>query len=79
MPLLVVDRYLVPKGKRPIISPSETDPGASILEFLRLARTSESNLNHIQTSHFERWIGDEALKKLQDYSSQFVETVLQSE
>lgn len=78
MPLLVLDRYLVPKGKRPLISPSETHPGKAIAEFIRLARTPEANRNHIQTTHFERWVGDAALEKLQEYSSNFVDNVLQA-
>jgi hypothetical protein len=78
MPLLVVDRYLVPRGKRPIISPSVTNPEIAIQDFIRLARTPEANTNYIQASHFERWIGDEALGKLQEYSSQFVDNVLQA-
>jgi hypothetical protein len=77
-PLLVLDRYLVPKGKRPIISPSETNPEVAIEEFMRLSRTPEINSDHIQTSHFERWIGDAALEKLQEYSSNFVDNVLQA-
>jgi hypothetical protein len=76
-PLIVVDRYLVPKGKRPVISPSVTDPQAAIADFLRLAHTPQASGDHLQVDHFERWIGDEALKKLQEYSSQFVENVLQ--
>jgi len=78
IPLLVVDRYLVPRGKRPVISPSIIDPKVAIEEFVRLARTPEADTNHIQRNHFERWIGDAALEKLQDYSSQFVDTVLQA-
>jgi len=78
MPLLVVDRYLVPRGKRPIISPSVTNPERAIQDFIRLARTPEANTNHIQSSHFERWIGDAALEKLQEYSSNFVDNVLQA-
>lgn len=78
MPLLVVDRYLVPRGKRPIISPSVTNPETAIQDFIRLARSPEGMSDHIQLTHFERWIGDAALKKLQDYSSQFVDTVLQA-
>lgn len=76
-PLLVVDRYLVPKGKRPIISPSETEPEKAIADFWRLARTPENNTDYIQVKHFERWIGDEALSKLQEYSSMFVDEKLQ--
>lgn len=78
MPLLVVDRYLVPRGKRPVISPSITNPETAISDFIRLARTPETSTDHIQLTHFDRWIGDEALKKLQDYSSQFVDNVLQA-
>jgi hypothetical protein len=78
MPLLVVDRYLVPKGKRPIISPSITNPEEAIENFIRLARTPETNTDYIQLTHFDRWIGNEALVKLQEYSSQFVDTVLQA-
>lgn len=78
MPLLVLDRYLVPRGKRPIISPSVTNPETAIGDFIRLARTPEPNSAHIQLTHFERWIGDAALEKLQEYSSQFVENILQA-
>lgn len=77
MPLLVVDRYLVPRGKRPIISPSVTHPETAIADFVRLARTPDRTSDYIQRTHFERWIGDEALEKLQDYSSQFVDRELQ--
>lgn len=78
MPLLVVDRYLSPRGKRPIISPSSTDPQEAINRFKDLARYPENNTDYIQFPNFERWIGDTALQKLQEYSSQFVDTVLQA-
>lgn len=76
-PLLVVDRYLVPRGKRPVISPSVTDPKEAIEDFLRLANVSESEEEYIELNHFERWTGDTALEKLQDYAGQFVDTALQ--
>lgn len=78
MPLLVVDRYLVPRGKRPVISPSITNPQEAIDDFLRFARSPETNSDRIQLPHFERWIGDAALEKLQEYSALFVDTVLQA-
>jgi hypothetical protein len=79
MPLIVVDRYLVPRGKRPIISPSVTNPETAIADFIRLARfPADTGEDHIQLPHFERWIGDAALNKLQDYSSQFVDNILQA-
>lgn len=78
-PLLVIDRYLVPKRKRPIVSPSITNPEDAVSEFIRLAKKSEDAATYIQEQHFERWIGDAALEKLQEYSSQFVDEVLQRE
>jgi hypothetical protein len=78
MPLLVLDKYLVPRGKRPIISPSVTNPEIAINDFIRLARTPESNSDHIEATYFDRWIGDAALEKLLEYSSLFVDTVLQA-
>lgn len=77
-PLLVVDRYLVPQRKRPIISPAITNPQDAIAEFSRLARKPEDTTNYIQAKHFERWIGDAALEKLQEYSTNFVDNVLQT-
>jgi len=56
MPLLVLDRYLVPRGKRPIISPSVTDAEIAIQDFI-LARTPQTNSDRIQTTYFERWMG----------------------
>jgi hypothetical protein len=89
-PLLVVDRYLVPKGKRPIISPSITDAEEAINDFIRLSNdvnlgqsSNEQNLVGIppsfNTKHFQRWVGDAALAKLQEYSSEFVDRVLQAQ
>jgi hypothetical protein len=78
MPLLVLDRYLSPRGKRPVISPSITDPEQAIERFVNLAHTPEPNTDHIQRPNFDRWIGDIALEKLQEYSSNFVDTVLQA-
>ncbi|RCJ41340.1 hypothetical protein A6770_36095 [Nostoc minutum NIES-26] len=76
-PLLVVDRYLVPKRKRPVISPSINDPEVVIAAFNRLARKTGETSNYIQEQYFERWIGDAALEKLQEYSSNFVDAILQ--
>jgi len=59
--LLVLDRYLVPRGKRPIISPSVTDAEIAIQDFIQL-ETPQTNSDRIQTTYFERWIGDAALE-----------------
>ena len=77
IPLLVLDRYLVPQKKRPIISPSITDPQEAIANFKRLGNFEDSEDSHISENHFERWIGDAALTKLQEYATNFVDTVLQ--
>ncbi|BAZ11474.1 hypothetical protein NIES4071_33000 [Calothrix sp. NIES-4071] len=77
-PLLVMDRYLVPKRKRPVISPAITNPEEAIATFERLAQKPENTSSYIQENHFERWIGDAALEKLQEYSSNFVDAILQS-
>jgi hypothetical protein len=79
IPLLVVDRYLVPRGKRPIISPSITDPQEAIADFIRLSTILGTSGDHLELPHFDRWIGDAALAKLQDYSGQFVDEVLQKD
>ncbi len=89
-PLLVFDRYLVPRGKRPIISPSVTNAEEAIDDFIRLSNNvqlgealTEDNLVGIppsfNTKNFQRWVGDNALAKLQEYSSEFVDRVLQAE
>jgi len=77
-PLLVFDRYLVPRGKRPIISPSVTNAADAIADFQRLAQTPTANTDHISEPLFDRWLGDEALLKLQDYAGDFVNRVLQA-
>ena len=78
VPLLVLDRYLVPQKKRPIISPAIIDPQAAIANFKRLGNFEDSDGNYIEKNHFERWIGNSALTKLQEYATNFVDTVLQA-
>ncbi len=78
-PLLVLDRYLVPLGKRPVISPSLTSVeealGCFRAEALQVAgKTIEQE--QVNESHFTRWVGDAALAQLQDYATQFVEAHL---
>jgi len=78
-PLLVLDRYLVPLGKRPVISPSLTSVeealGCFRAEALQVAgKTIEQE--QVNESNFTRWVGDAALAQLQDYATQFVKTHL---
>ncbi len=78
-PLLVVDRYLAPLGKRPVISPSIHSVNQAIDIFVRNA-TSAHGASIDRTTHsvkrsghtvFERWIGNAALVKLQENSADF--------
>ena len=89
-PLLVFDRYLVPRGKRPIISPSVTNAEKAIDDFIRLSNNVQLGEPPVEedlvgippsfnTKNFQRWVGDAALAKLQEYSSEFVDRVLQAQ
>lgn len=79
-PLLVVDQYLVPKGKRPVISPHETNVEDALSYFVDQAQTvRNSSLSFggsTETELFRRWTGDEALQKLEAWSESFVKTQL---
>lgn len=78
-PLLVVDRYLVPLGKRPIISPSLTAVEEALTRFRADAlQVSGETIGQKEVSetHFTRWVGDAALAQLQSYATQFVEAYL---
>lgn len=79
-PLLVVDQYLVPKGKRPVISPHETDAATALDYFVTQAEavrgTSLSFGEAIEGELFSRASGDAALEKLEVWSEAFVKTHL---
>ena len=78
-PLLVVDRYLAPLGKRPVLSPrigkiqQAVDTFCSAAISVRNKSMTETHIKIEQenTIVFERWIGDAALTQLQDYSVHF--------
>jgi len=65
-PLLVVDRYLAPLGKRPVVSPSLNDVGAALTQFTDAAE------QFTETEHFKRRTGNAALKFLQEHAAAFV-------
>lgn len=78
-PLIVLDRYLVPKGERPILSPSLQAPEQATQEFLQAAQQvggEQQDASHISTTNFERWVGQEALNKLSEFADVFVNEVL---
>lgn len=78
--LLVVDQYLVPKGKRPVVSPHITDGQKAIDYFVQQTETVRgTNLSLGESAEvelFKRWTGDEALAKLEAWSETFVKTYL---
>ena len=74
-PLLVVDRYLAPLGKRPVVSPSLTDVKTAIEQFRQAARNVEGEVQDaavVQKNNFTRWLGNAALIELQKRSADFV-------
>jgi hypothetical protein len=65
-PLLVVDRYLSPLGKRPVISPSLSDVDAALKQFTDAAGQVTEGENFI------RYTGKAALTFLQKQAGEFV-------
>jgi len=83
-PLLVLDRYLAPLGKRPVLSPQETDPNTALQHFREATffvfgkREEQEIIEHRIGEHpvFTRWVGNRAMQELQRYSLEFTEHVL---
>lgn len=83
-PLLVLDRHLVPLGRRPILSPEGTNKAEAVAQFTTAALTV-CNQTIAQSTHeqkrndkpvFTRWVGESALAQLQEYAQQFAEAHL---
>lgn len=80
-PLLVVDRYLVPLGKRPVVSPSAMEVEVALARFRDDALTvSGTRVDEAKISEefFTRWLGDAALAYLQDRAAAFAKRYLAS-
>lgn len=78
-PLIVLDRYLVPKGERPILPPSLLEPQEARETFWQAAQKVEGKLqgdDHITKQNFERWTGQAALNILTGLADGFVNDVL---
>jgi hypothetical protein len=78
-PLIVLDRYLVPKGERPILSPSLCDVKEAYKVFWNSARQvggQNQSSDHVSVTNFERWTGQLALSKLAEFADGFVNEVL---
>jgi hypothetical protein len=79
VPMIVLDRYLVPKGERPVLSPSLCEPEEAYTAFWNAAKRVEGrpqNTDHISATNFERWTGQAALNKLAEFADAFVNEVL---
>lgn len=74
-PLLVVDRYLAPLGKRPVVSPSLSDVELALKQFTDAACDvcgERQTSTTIEREFFTRQIGNDALRILKDYATDFV-------
>ena len=79
-PWIVVDRYLAPLGKRPVVSPAITDVEKAKNQFkeaaFSVAGSRQEAANELTHGKFHRYIGDAAIAKLSEYLIKFEEGVL---
>ena len=79
-PWIVVDQYLAPLGKRPIISPTIKDVKKAKKQFkeaaFSIAGSRQKAANELTYGNFHRYIGDAAIAKLSEYLIRFEEEVL---
>ena len=79
-PWIVVDQYLTPIGKRPVVSPTIKDVKKAKKQFkeaaFTLAGTRQEAASELTHGKFHRYIGDAAIAKLSEYLIKFEEGVL---
>ena len=79
-PWLVVDRYLAPLGKRPVISPAITDVDLAKNQFTKavfsIAGSERQRASELTQGNFHRYVGDAAIAKISEYLVKFEEEVL---
>lgn len=79
-PWIVVDRYLTPLGKRPVVSPAIIDVEKAKDQFkeaaFSIAGSRQEAANELTHGKFHRYIGDAAIAKLSEYLIKFEEGVL---
>ena len=79
-PWIVVDRYLAPIGKRPVVSPAITDVEKAKNQFreaaFSVAGSRKEAANELTQGNFHRYIGDAAIAKLSEYLIKFEKEVL---
>lgn len=81
-PWIVVDRYLAPLGKRPVVSPAITDVEAAKTQFkeavFSIGGREQQPANRLARGNFHRYIGDTAIAKMSQYLVQFETEVLRN-
>ncbi len=79
-PWIVVDRYLAPLGKRPVVSPVITDVETAKKQFKKavfsVAGSEQEPASELTQGNFHRYIGNAAIAKLSEYLIKFEEGVL---
>ena len=79
-PWIVVDQYVAPLGKRPVVSPAITDVEKAKNQFkeavFSVAGSRQEAANKLTHGKFHRYIGDAAIAKLSEYLIKFEEGVL---
>ena len=79
-PWLVVDRYLAPLGKRPVVSPAITDVDMAKDQFSKaaysIAGVEQQRTGELTQGSFHRYVGNAAIAKISEYLVTFEEEVL---
>ena len=79
-PWLVVDRYLAPLGKRPVVSPAITNVDLAKDQFIKavfsIAGSEQQHASKLTEGNFHRYIGDAAIAKISEYLVSFETEVL---
>ena len=74
-PWIVVDQYLAPLGKRPVVSPAITNVKTAKKQFkeaaFSVAGRKKEAANELADGNFHRYIGDAAIAKLSEYLIKF--------
>ena len=79
-PWIVVDKYLSPLGKRPVVSPAITDVETAKDQFknavFSVAGSRQEPASELTQGSFHRYVGDAAIAKLSKYLVRFEEEEL---
>ena len=82
-PVIVFDRYRIPLGKRPVISPQTTAVKQALDQFQQatfsVSGQSQEPAGEINNGSFTRYVGDRAIQKLSEYLVAFEAEVLNTE